>query len=46
MSDVEAAVWAVILAPVVVLCIVAMVRGYHVTLKVFRKREDKDDGQR
>lgn len=41
MSDTQALVWAAILAPVVVLGVVAMVRGYHITLKVFRKHPER-----
>jgi predicted small integral membrane protein len=45
MSDSQLVVLVALLAPLVVLGAVAMVRGYHLSLKVFRpRRKDHPDG--
>ena len=44
MSDLEKIALAAILVPAVALGIVGMVRGYHLSLKVFRPRKDDHDG--
>ena len=46
MSDAQVALLAALLAPLVVVALVAMVRGYHLTVKLFRprKEEGKPDG--
>lgn len=47
MSDSQLIVLAAVLAPLLVLGLVAMVRGYHLTVKLFRQervRKDHADG--
>jgi hypothetical protein len=45
-SDTELVVLFAVLAPVAVVAVIAMVRGYHLTVKLFRPRKDEADGQR
>jgi hypothetical protein len=43
-SDVELAVLFAVLAPIAVVAGLAMVRGYHLTVKLFRPEDRKDEG--
>jgi hypothetical protein len=45
-TDTELIVLFAVLAPVAVVAVIAMVRGYHLTVKLFRPRKEDTDGQR
>ena len=43
MTDAQAFVVAFLVAPAAIISIVAMIRGYHVTLRLFRPKKCEDD---